>query len=43
MIQLEVPHINVLSKMDLFDKQQRRAINRCGLGHDDMGQWRTRA
>lgn len=31
MIQLEVPHINVLSKMDLFDKKQRRAINRCAL------------
>ena len=28
MIQLEVPHINVLSKMDLYDRKQRGAIHR---------------
>lgn len=29
MIQLEIPHINVMSKMDLLNKKQLKEVDRC--------------
>ena len=29
MIQLEIPHVNVMSKMDLLNKKQLKEVDRC--------------
>lgn len=33
MVQLEIPHVNVMTKMDLLSKKQMKEIERYGVRH----------